>query len=151
MNCCGCANSQAIIHLTWMCGDILKYADLCCECSLGAIQNEDPYGIKLLRILTDIHCQKGQSVRSCCREDSHRCPMCQFPLDQFKEKGQVGCPECYTHLCQDELQSALQLSQRALDHQGKVPLTFQIPPEAAMKNCHKIKSKSSDNDLSYSV
>jgi hypothetical protein len=49
-------------------------------------------------------------------------------------------------LCQDELDAALQLAHRGLIHQGKVPGGNSDTGTGA-----KIKSKSAENDLSYSV
>lgn len=134
-----------------MCGSKMKSADLCCGCVKSNKSTEDSYGLKLLGLLYDIHGNMGQSVRTCCSESEQKCPVCQYPLENFKKTGQLGCPECYDHLCQDELTAAIQLSQRGMTHSGKEPGAMANGKMSGSIKNRKIKSKTSENDLSYSV
>lgn len=54
------------------------------------------------------------------RDDSPKCPRCQFSLNEYHRTGRMGCPECY-EVFADELQETLEGCQKSLNHAGKIP------------------------------
>ena len=116
---CSICGRPAIVHLQQVVGGVEQKIELCevCARNYGVLPNdESPFSV-LKSISSALFSQLGSSIRGA------RCSQCGCTSESFRERGQLGCAQCYQDL-EDKLLPLLGNAQKSLQHIGKFPKTF---------------------------
>lgn len=115
MLCDFCKKQQATIFLSQIFkGEIIKL-DLCEACA-KKLQVTDVQGVAVNELVNKIRLLQEESSR----DAECLCPACGMALNDVKQGGQLGCPDCYRAFSK-ELIAIFEDNQKALKHVGKSP------------------------------
>lgn len=117
MNNCDFCDNPAVVHETTMKNGIAKEVHLCQEHAVEA-GIEMPDHQPITQLLTKITIAKApRSPRS----QRYMCPECGMSFTDFRKKGTLGCPTCYTTF-ERHLAPLIERAQNgAVHHAGKTP------------------------------
>lgn len=125
MLCEVCKEKEATIHITKIVNGIKKEANLCSECAeksekFNLVSDMDimtPFSFQnILGGLIDYvnEASKDETIKEI------KCKNCGAAYSEFKEKGLLGCSECYRNFSPTIL-SVVKGVQGNIEHVGKVP------------------------------
>jgi protein arginine kinase activator len=135
MSCDQCREREAVIHLTQIVNEQVTTLHLCERCaaekgveSPGAVA-KTPLGSFLAAM------GKGLPEPATTPRSGDTCPRCGGSLQDFRESGRLGCPECY-HSFELPLRDLLRRLHGSTHHVGeryaeRCPETVRIPERAA--------------------
>lgn len=95
MQCERCNERQAAVHLTQVVDNSITTLHLCKACAeeqgvqTGAALSKFP----LSDLLASMGKESSEAVST--QETSVRCPACDATLQDFRDTGRLGCPDCY--------------------------------------------------------
>jgi protein arginine kinase activator len=95
MSCDQCHEREAVIHLTQIVNEQVTTLHLCerCAAEKGV---ESPGGVAKTPLGTFLAAMgKGTEPNLVSARDGENCPRCGGSLQDFRESGRLGCPECY--------------------------------------------------------
>ncbi len=118
MLCDECGEREAEIQVTKIVGGEISHLNLCRECA-QEIAEEVAFSMlselpKFLKDLLDF------SVFSEATFEPKSCSRCGLTIQEFQEKGRLGCSECYK-VFWDELDPLLKRVHGSRVHRGKAP------------------------------
>ncbi len=119
MKCEICGLREAVIHIQQVVGYDKVELHICEVCAkergITTGENQIEFSISnLIMGLVDVKdIQKRKGVRKVCSG-------CGMTLEEFKETGKLGCPECYVTF-EREIRSLLRKMYGKTQHQGKFP------------------------------
>lgn len=96
MECDQCHEREAVIHLTQIVNDQVSTLHLCerCAAEKGV---ESPGGVTKTPLGTFLAAMGKEGGKApVVLSDFDRCGRCGATLQDFRETGRLGCPECYT-------------------------------------------------------
>jgi protein arginine kinase activator len=95
MVCQQCGQRPAVIHLTQIVENTHTEQHLCEACAAAqGIQTEASLAtFPLGNLLASLG--KGPAAQLPAAADAGRCPACGATLQDFRESGRLGCPDCY--------------------------------------------------------
>jgi protein arginine kinase activator len=135
MSCDQCREREAVIHLTQIVNEQVTTLHLCERCaaekgveSPGAVA-KTPLGSFLAAM------GKGLPEPATAPRSGDTCPRCGGSLQDFRESGRLGCPECY-HSFELPLRDLLRRLHATTHHVGeryaeRGPEIVRIPERAA--------------------
>jgi protein arginine kinase activator len=135
MSCDQCREREAVIHLTQIVNEQVTTLHLCERCaaekgveSPGAVA-KTPLGSFLAAM------GKGLPEPATTPRTGDTCPRCGGSLQDFRESGRLGCPECY-HSFELPLRDLLRRLHGSTHHVGeryaeRGPETVRIPERAS--------------------
>ncbi len=122
MLCDHCSENEAVIHLTQIVNNQMSTFHLCEKCA--AEKGLEP-GVSVGNFpLTDFLAQMGKGLAPEPGGAVTACPYCGLRLEDFRQTGRMGCPQCYVTF-EGELRSLLRRLHGGTQHVGKVYL----PPD----------------------
>ena len=95
MSCDQCHEREAVIHLTQIVNEQVTTLHLCerCAAEKGV---ESPGGVAKTPLGTFLAAMgKGSDQSLVPAREADTCPRCGGSLQDFRESGRLGCPECY--------------------------------------------------------
>jgi len=95
MSCDQCHEREAVIHLTQIVNEQVTTLHLCerCAAEKGV---ESPGGVAKTPLGTFLAAMgKGTEQSLAPAQDADTCSRCGGSLQDFRESGRLGCPECY--------------------------------------------------------
>lgn len=95
MSCDQCREREAVIHLTQIVNEQVTTLHLCerCAAEKGV---ESPGGVAKTPLGTFLAAMgKGHPEQTPTARAGDTCPRCGGSLQDFRESGRLGCPECY--------------------------------------------------------
>ncbi|MEZ5304783.1 MAG: hypothetical protein R3F11_29670 [Verrucomicrobiales bacterium] len=110
---CDLCDQPATVYLTQIVNGQMKKVNLCEKCSKEKGVT-DPTGFQLADLLLGIGEEKAVPKSHLAGGDL-ACPACGFTRADFKQKGRLGCPECY-----DAFREGLEGLLKAM-HKGDAP------------------------------
>jgi protein arginine kinase activator len=116
MICQVCKKNEATIHLTEIVNDKMVELHVCEGCAKEkSVELAPPMAFNdILSGLADFTGQiKNETINVVC-------PYCKMTFEQFREKGRLGCAQCYDSF-QDELAPLIKNVQGTTHHIGKRP------------------------------
>jgi len=126
MSCDQCHEREAVIHLTQIVNDQVTTLHLCERCAAEkgvespAAVTKTPLGSFLAAM--------GKEAEAPAPRSGDTCPRCGGSLQDFRESGRLGCPECWRAFeapLRDLLRrlhgSTHHVGERYADHQGELP------------------------------
>jgi protein arginine kinase activator len=116
--CDECGAENATVHLTYISGDTTTVSYLCAECARKK-------GISVSLIDEKKADETGMPDNN--PDDQSICPSCGTKFVDFREKGLLGCSECYMHF-EKEIDSILGKTNDTLIHRGKQYAVPGLPP-----------------------
>ena len=95
MSCDQCREREAVIHLTQIVNEQVTTLHLCERCAAEKGVESPSTGTKtpLVGFLAEMG--KDLPDASATPRSSETCPRCGGSLQDFRESGRLGCPECY--------------------------------------------------------
>lgn len=121
---CSVCGAPSVVHLQQAVNGVHQSIDLCevCARSYGVFPgNAVPFSV-MKTISTALFSQLGFLPETMAKV---ACSCCGCTLEQIREKGYIGCPQCYEDL-QSELLLFLERAQKSLRHIGKRPKNFRV-------------------------
>ncbi|HAV42897.1 TPA: hypothetical protein DCX15_02635 [bacterium] len=119
MLCEDCKERDATIHYKEIINDQYQEIHLCEECAqnqgLEVTQFSSPPS--LANFLTGL---VGISKKLVHEEETKECPKCHLSFANFKERGMLGCSDCYESF-EEELTHMLRRIHGNIQHVGKIP------------------------------
>ncbi|MCF7937133.1 MAG: UvrB/UvrC motif-containing protein [Spirochaetales bacterium] len=117
MLCDICGNEEAIIHIQQIMGNEVMELHLCSACAKekGISTDDNRVELSLSSLLTglvDVD-EEGET-------DSAVCPSCGKTIEQFRDDGLLGCPDCFEAF-QTDIASMLKNMTGFTQHRGKYP------------------------------
>jgi protein arginine kinase activator len=106
--CEECGARPANIHLTQIVENESQSFHLCEECARN----------RGINISIDEAAIKADSGSPAAPEPERECPTCRMKLSEFRNKGWLGCPDCYGAF-EGEIEAILLQSHGSTDHKGK--------------------------------
>lgn len=142
MKCEICETREAVIHIQQIIGNKKVELYICEECAKerGITTGNDKIELSISGLLTglvdiqDVH--ENKRVQKVC-------PSCGLTLTEFKDKGKLGCSECYSAFGK-EIRSLLHKMYGKTQHFGKFPhqlrtyKTFLIDVEKLKEELKKV-------------
>ncbi len=113
---CNICGAHATVHLTQILNSKIQKVDLCEKCA-HAKGVMDPEGFALGNLLGF---KEPKIKRAVKQNPGPICLSCGLTAQEFKDKGRVGCGNCYEGLG-EIIHPALKDIQAGLTHRGKVP------------------------------
>lgn len=130
MQCENCGERPAAIHLTQIVNNSVTKLHLCDECAAdkGVHTQSAVSKSPLSGLLASI----GTGVAGAIPPGTHAgaCPSCGATLNDFRETGRLGCPECYDTF-KGHLRDLLRRLHGSSHHMGKSYAQPGQPPEDA--------------------
>lgn len=126
MLCDSCKKNEATIHITKIVNGVKKEANLCSECAdksgeLNLVSDMDimaPFSFpNVLGGLMD-YVNSNASVKNKASES--KCENCGTTYREFKERGLLGCSQCYQHF-KPLILPVIKGVQGNMEHIGKLP------------------------------
>lgn len=128
MQCDNCNEREAAIHLTQIVNNEVKTMHLCEQC---AAEKGVQTGASVAKFpLSDFLASMGKGAAAALPPgaESGRCTFCQASLQDFRDTGRLGCPECYQSFGR-HLRDLLRKLHGSSQHVGDV----YMPPSAREK------------------
>jgi protein arginine kinase activator len=125
MKCSQCQQAEAVVHLTQMTDDQVTKVDLCERCAAErGLETSSAVG---KTPLASYIAAMGLSdtISAGAGELAYVCGRCGATLQDFRESGRMGCPDCYRTLG-EPLRELLRRLHGATRHTGK---RYQAPGE----------------------
>lgn len=149
MICQVCKKNEATIHLTEIINDKMVELHVCEGCAKEkSVELTPPMAFN--DILSGLADFTGK-----VKEDTLNviCPHCKMTFEQFREKGRLGCAQCYDSF-KDELSALIKNVQGTTHHIGKRPAEMdesrQIQVEIKQLS-HKLKQLVKDEEFEEAV
>jgi protein arginine kinase activator len=122
MVCDNCGSGDAVIHLTQIVDDEMKTLHLCEKCAgeKGVESSAVPENFPLSDFLAQMGSESSSSGGSPLRSD--RCSFCGLTFKDFRDKGRLGCPHCWTTF-EGHLRGLVRRIHGSTQHVGKVYLS----------------------------
>jgi protein arginine kinase activator len=131
MNCEGCGESEAVVHLTSIVGGKMEKLRLCAACASAKGFVVEPYGAappgvapaevgKLLGQVLDAIQTAIPPVPPAGEIFAPPCPECDMTLPEFQKKGRLGCAHDYT-VFEEEMNRLLLKVHGSNVHVGAAP------------------------------
>jgi protein arginine kinase activator len=97
MKCEKCQKKNASIHLTEIFKDMKSEVHLCEACAreIGLNAKVTGFTVSLKEVISYINAEEEKRVGS---DVSEGCMICGTTVQQYAEKGLLGCPDCYRYL-----------------------------------------------------
>jgi protein arginine kinase activator len=118
MSCDQCRDREAVIHLTQIVNEQVTTLHLCerCAAEKGV---ESPGGVAKTPLGTFLAAMgKGSEQNAVPTRAADNCPQCGGSLQDFRESGRLGCPECY-HSFEAPLRDLLRRLHGSTHHMGE--------------------------------
>ena len=93
MSCDQCREREAVIHLTQIVNEQVTTLHLCERCA--AEKGVESPGAVAKTPLGSFLAAMGKEVEVPAPRNGDTCPGCGASLQDFRESGRLGCPECY--------------------------------------------------------
>ena len=93
MSCDQCHEREAVIHLTQIVNDQVTTLHLCERCA--AEKGVESPGAVAKTPLGTFLAAMGKEVEAPAPRTADTCPRCGGSLQDFRESGRLGCPECW--------------------------------------------------------
>jgi protein arginine kinase activator len=125
MHQCDLCDQPATVYLTQIVNGQMKKVNLCGKCSKEKGVT-DPTGFQLADLLLGIGEEKeiappaGKEKAAGKGSPGLTCPSCGFTQTDLKQKGRLGCPECYQTFGEG-LTGLLKAMHKGTRHVGKIP------------------------------
>ena len=126
MLCDKCKKNQASVRMQQFINGKKTEINICHECAYGGDDqmNLDSFFQGLMGSLL-AHSMKDNQFVSLGKADKTpnepECPVCTMNYGEFKEKGRLGCEQCYTTF-RRQLSPIFNSIQTNSEHKGKIPL-----------------------------
>ncbi len=125
MLCDICHKREANIHFTEIVNDKIFKFHLCEECSRmkGVKMSFDKVPFSIVDLLASLSgLEPSLRVE---KKTEQRCKKCNMSFEDFKQKGRLGCSECY-NVFANQLQSLLKRIHGYNQHTGKSPFSKKV-------------------------
>ena len=126
MLCQICHKNTATIHIQEIIDGESKTLQICAECAAGKSWSDSLlHGFNIAEMLynftSNLQLDQEQNEENSEQGDYVlKCGKCNWDLQRFREKGRLGCENCYA-VFQDLLFDALKNMHKSTTHQGKTP------------------------------
>jgi protein arginine kinase activator len=108
--CQECGLNPATVHITRIVDNESQSFHLCEECA-----RKQGIHIVIAGTATDMQCEVTPAVV----EEDRACDVCSRTLFEFRNKGRLGCPSCYSAF-QNEIDEILFQMHGSIEHKGKL-------------------------------
>ena len=146
MPCDNCKERPAAIHLTQIVNNAVTTLHLCDQCAsekgvqTAATAAKQPLAGFLATM------GKGAAAAMPADGDTRRCDFCGGSLQDFRETGRLGCPQCYESF-DGHLRALLRRLHGATQHVGEIYLPPASPdeqPERALRDLRTLLQRAVD-------
>lgn len=119
MKCEICGTREAVIHIQQIIGNKKVELHICevCAKERGIATGNDKIELSISSLLTGL---VGMGEKSNKKRIQKICPSCGLTLKEFKEKGKLGCSNCYSTFGK-EIRDMLRKMYGKTQHFGKFP------------------------------
>ncbi|MDI6793118.1 MAG: UvrB/UvrC motif-containing protein [bacterium] len=150
MLCQDCQEREASIHYTQIIHNQKSELHVCKECAekRGLLAEETQYSFPLANLVAglvaDIDAKMTKQKQRRAGEKEKECPHCGLNYSAFKERGLLGCSNCY-QVFNEELTQILRKIHGHIQHAGKTPVKISAQIQAG-KEIQKLRE-----DLSRAI
>ncbi len=113
MLCDKCKKNNATVHITRIVNGVMQEEHLCSQCAgtAGQIFAPQPIGWQNL----------FGGFQNMPEPEQTRCPQCGMTYRDFRQKGKMGCPQCYRAFS-GQVPKLLESIHGSSHHRGKIPV-----------------------------
>lgn len=121
MLCDNCKKKEATVHLTQVAENKVNKLHLCDKCAEESGFDLDG-SMSMSEILEGLGIKGSVSEQDSSRRPEPRgpCPRCGLTRTKLKEKGRLGCPQCYETF-EDDMLPLIESIHNSCEHTGKTP------------------------------
>lgn len=119
IKCQSCGENPATVHLTEIVGGEKREKHLCEQCAAGEGISTGKAPVSLNEWLTSFVMQQSGGAGG--KSSNAACGNCGLTFDEFRQRGLLGCPECYESF-EEQLTPLLERAHENVTyHLGKTP------------------------------